>query len=399
MKDGGVLRQFSDSLVERVHEDDGIDGGVQVLDFDANGAVKGHRERAVEAAAGHAEVLGGVICDFAEADAEEVTDRGGDLRLFRVIEIDAQDQCLEDGLADRRFGRPVLPEPPRKGDPELGDVAGTFCLSQSYAGSSWYPSGLVACFQVEGRELVGRKRYGQIEHEVDFSFRFVELAPQLIWNGCRRISPHNMEVKFPGQIELLPMNAEQVRALSSVPCSDVFSAFWPTEALAIREVANELGKSPASVGEHVATLVGVGLLIQVGERKRRSRTEALYAHKGLITRFVMRDHDWETIEFYLNRFSGQMRLADREHAAAQRAIHVDPSFQDYLAYKWSRVYLSPKNVLKVKQAIEDLQELVRSLSEPAPGTGNGEELVRATLTTMLLPNAGASHKIAEKDLS
>jgi predicted ArsR family transcriptional regulator len=86
-----------------------------------------------------------------------------------------------------------------------------------------------------------------------------------------------MKPKFKGQVELLELNLKQLQALASFACSEVYAGLSTSEGRSIREVAELLGKSPAAVNEQMAKLVKVGLAIQVGTRKRRSRTEALYA--------------------------------------------------------------------------------------------------------------------------
>ena len=72
----GVFGEGLVELVEDVHEDVGVDVFVEVLDLDAEAFLEGHGEFGEEAAAGHAEVVGGEVGGFAEADAEEVAHGG-----------------------------------------------------------------------------------------------------------------------------------------------------------------------------------------------------------------------------------------------------------------------------------------------------------------------------------
>ena len=196
--------------------------------------------------------------------------------------------------------------------------------------------------------------------------------------------------------ELMHMNRDQVLALASMACSEVFSGFGAAEPHSIREVSAELGKSSASVGEHVAKLLEVGLLIPCGSRKRRSRVETLFIHAARIIRFVPQEHDWPTIEAYLGRFRGQMRLAEREYEAGQKATFDDPTFRGFMLYKWNRVYLSPQNAQRIRTAIESLHDLILSLSEPPPAPNSNSDLVRATFTTMLLPGLRESRRRASE---
>lgn len=199
-----------------------------------------------------------------------------------------------------------------------------------------------------------------------------------------------MPFLLPGQVEILRMNHDQVVALGSVVCSEVFAAFDVRRPLSIREVAQELGKSAAAVGEQVTKLLSVGLLIEAGSRKRHARTETLYVHKGIKTRFVIEDHDWPTIEAYLHRFESQMRQLGRMHSLAQRAQHQDPSLRGFMLYKWHSVYLSPENALRIIQAMEELLELALALETKPTTPPEGESTVRVTLATLMLPTTAES---------
>lgn len=192
------------------------------------------------------------------------------------------------------------------------------------------------------------------------------------------------------------MRVEQITALSSVACSEVFSTFSAVEALSIREVAAFLDRSPASVGEQVVKLINCGLLITAGDRKRRSRTETLYVYAARTTNIVWKKQTPEALDAYLGRFRGQMRLAERELGMAQRAMLEDLEYRHFMAYQWRRLYLTPKSAEKVQQAIASLNELIQSLSEEPPKSPDDETLVRATFTTMLLPSMAASKRVGKK---
>lgn len=201
---------------------------------------------------------------------------------------------------------------------------------------------------------------------------------------------------YPGQVELLKLNHQQITALASVACTEVFSTISPSHPLAIREIAHELGKSPASVGEHIATLLDVELIIPAGDRKRRSRTETLYVTKGKITKMFLREHPWETVVEYLSRFRGQMRLAERQFEKAQKALHLDHEFQAFLFYRWSRAYLSRENSLLVKEKVAELHALVEELSEPNPDSENENELVHLNFSSLILPSQRESQKVIDE---
>jgi DNA-binding transcriptional ArsR family regulator len=205
-----------------------------------------------------------------------------------------------------------------------------------------------------------------------------------------------MSVTFPDQVEILHLSGEQVLTLSSATCNEVFSTLGTIEPLSVREVAQVIDRSPAAVGEQIAKLVEVGLVISAGARKRRSRTETLYVQKGLITRFILRDQPKEALEAYKRRFSGQMRLAERQFEAFTDAYEFDPSLQDFLVYKTLTAHLSRDGALRVQLAVAELLDLIRTLDQTDSNLRATGEFVRVTLSTMLLPTQQESQQRARE---
>lgn len=196
---------------------------------------------------------------------------------------------------------------------------------------------------------------------------------------------------LPGQVEVVELSSEQVRALSSVACSDVFSAFDAHRPMSIREVAVELQKSPASVGAQVSTLSGVGLLVPSGERKRRSRIEQLWVHKGLATRLIIAKCDQETLRTYNKRFDAQMRRASRLFSMAQQASEVDPSLSTLLHFRWKWAYMTPEHAREISKEASELQVRFEQLGEEDQ-LNEQDGLVRVSLVTIMLPSSAESRK-------
>lgn len=194
-----------------------------------------------------------------------------------------------------------------------------------------------------------------------------------------------MEPRFPGQVDVVKLSIEQIQALVSTACSEVFDALSPVDARSVREVAQDIDRSPASVGEQVAKLVEVGLVIQVGTRKRRSRTEALYANAGRLTQFILKEQTPESIDQFRLRFKGQMRQAERQHDAFYDAMMLDQSFADFFIYKYHTLYVDRERALRLKLAVSELQALVHELSETNVDVRSAGEFVRVQFTVMSLP--------------
>ncbi len=205
-----------------------------------------------------------------------------------------------------------------------------------------------------------------------------------------------MSHEFPDQIELLRLNDDHLQVLASAPCTEVFSAFLPSEPLSIREVAQELGKSPAAGGENVKSLVDAGLMIKAGTRKRRSRIETLYIHKGQTTRLFFDEASPAGLQAYHKRFRGQMRQAERQHELAQKAAQTDSGLFQFIGYTWSSVYLDLESVKKVKRMIADLHREIEALDENDPETRESGDYVRLNISSLVLPIQSESKKRLDK---
>jgi hypothetical protein len=208
-----------------------------------------------------------------------------------------------------------------------------------------------------------------------------------------------MNETFPNQVPIHLMTREQVLVLASAPCSEVFSMLGSAEALSAREVAAAIDRSPASVSEQIAKLVEVGLVIPAGTRKRRSRTEALFVHKGVVTRFILKDQPKDVLEAYQRRMAAHLRLAERRFSAFQDVFLHDQSYQDFLIYKTTTAQLSREGALRVQLAIAEVLELIRSLDQPDAEARAQGDFIRLNFTALMLPTQQESARRMPKENS
>jgi predicted transcriptional regulator len=206
-----------------------------------------------------------------------------------------------------------------------------------------------------------------------------------------------MKAKFPGQALHILYDENQIRVLASVPCSDVYSIMLPTEATSIREIALELGKSAASVGEQIAKLQDAGLVIKAGIRKRRSRVEQLYTMSSMSASHNTERISPEVADLLAKQFRGTMREAERQQAKYLEARSHENSFRLYGFYVWSSVYLSPENSLKVREAMGNVHDLINQLGETDPENREGGQFTRVKMTTMMFPTMLESKKIIDEN--
>ena len=203
------------------------------------------------------------------------------------------------------------------------------------------------------------------------------------------------KLKFPGQVEVLIFNLEQVRAVSSVTCAEVLSTVTGEEAISIREIAQEIGKSPASVGAHVKTLLDAGILLEVGSRKRRSRTEALYVRKGFFNRVKPEGQSLEFVEQFVKLYRAILRLADRQQEAFKRVAIEMPEIWPYGQLLHHQFWLTKENVMVIRKKMRELQDLAHEMDEKDVEKWEDGNHVQIHLYTMITPTLRESSRLKE----
>lgn len=205
-----------------------------------------------------------------------------------------------------------------------------------------------------------------------------------------------MDGSIPGQVALIQLTKEHLEVLASVPCSEVFNVVLHRTQQSIREIAKALGKSPAAVSVHIDSLVKIGLVLESGTQKRRSRIERLFVLKAAFNRFDSREHDWAGIELFLKRFRGQLRKIERDFELAQRAARADETFRLFCTYRWSYVQLSVENAQKVRDAVSDLNDMISRLGA-SQSTRSDEEQIRIWVSQVMIPSASESLAVLAKN--
>lgn len=190
---------------------------------------------------------------------------------------------------------------------------------------------------------------------------------------------------FPGQVEKLYFNLEQVEVLASPFKGDVFWAFSSSVPASIADIAKEIGKSAQGIHYHVVELVNVGLLIAVGERKRHARTEKLYVRAGYRCFDLGKDADAEYNEFRKKSFAGTTRTMVREVETIYDSMEVDPDNYDFFLLRRVYVHLSRSQVETLRDKLIKLLEETRSQSVDPQET-------KMHLVAYICPTVGQSRK-------
>ena len=190
-----------------------------------------------------------------------------------------------------------------------------------------------------------------------------------------------------GQVDELKLDTNHLRVLSSVACNEVMSAFDPFTPMSAKDVGDLINRSPASVLEHIQKLVGVGLLIEAGTRKRRSRTEQLFLPAGKIIRFYIQGQSPEALEAYMDRLSRKLKLTERNLSEVLKLVPLDESILDFLIFKTYTVTLDRERALRLKIATNELLDLLKSFAQNKFEDSASEESVRFQFLAIGTPAA------------
>lgn len=162
---------------------------------------------------------------------------------------------------------------------------------------------------------------------------------------------------WPGQVEKLVFDLEQVKTLASPIRALVFwtlSIYTPKSA---SDLADEIGKAPSTVRYHLSALQNLGLIIAVDSRKRRSRVETLYVR---IARLSV-DRGPEGDEIY-NRYRQRAFKLEMQHVVRQSSYFFGWLEREPEA-RLLRMYRRRRLILTYERANQFKEDVIRLLQE------------------------------------
>ena len=203
----------------------------------------------------------------------------------------------------------------------------------------------------------------------------------------------NMETEpsgpFPGQVDRIEFNIEQVKCLASVGRSDVFWSISGRHPMSIAEIAQSLDRPASSTTYHVNELARVGLILHVGQRQVKNRHERLYL--AAARSFMHLPTNCASIEYREQTTLGLLALTrsiGREIEAFGDAIEIDPELRDFRILRQFNFKISRERSLEFKRRVSEL------LLEF--GNVDDAEGVRVRTVLFLSPTIGESRARARK---
>lgn len=166
--------------------------------------------------------------------------------------------------------------------------------------------------------------------------------------------------------DLVIRDAGQLRALRTPLRQEMVQTFSRLGACTVRELADELGREPATLYYHVHALVDSGIVRETGKREAGTRPESVYS---LVAERILIDRK-ETSRPFLSALAdlqrATLRTAERELVAALEAR--DPKGSDdspTLLRIASR--LKPQDAARATKMLHELVEFLAENDDPEVG--------------------------------
>lgn len=198
-----------------------------------------------------------------------------------------------------------------------------------------------------------------------------------------------VERLFEGQVAEFELTLDQMKCLASSSRSEVYWNFTPDQPRSISEIAAEIGRSAAAVTYHVNELVRVGILIAVGERKRRSRTEKLYVlgARNFVTKSIGFSPEYDAL--ILEGYNALLRLMSRERDLYQQAFLDFAELRGLSTWRRQSVKVAPE---KAKAFVEKIRLELREFASTPPD----DDGVRVAFSFFAVPSLGETRQRLKK---
>lgn len=162
-------------------------------------------------------------------------------------------------------------------------------------------------------------------------------------------------------IDELILNVEQLRCLASPVRNDVLTRLRLLGEASAREVAEALGRSPASVHYHLLALVEAGLVEEAYRKPSPRKPESFY--RSAARRLILpkaEDRDAEVQQATRQTLLAQLRRLAREYEDAFDRAEASPEIRPAMQFITYATRLSPADLETFKQKVRDLAEFAET---------------------------------------
>ncbi|MEM1329907.1 MAG: helix-turn-helix domain-containing protein [Planctomycetota bacterium] len=180
--------------------------------------------------------------------------------------------------------------------------------------------------------------------------------------------------------EVLVLNTEQIRAISSAERLRVYEAVNSLNPASATDIADVLGAKAKSLYYHIHALVECGLLLQVGSRRVGRRDEALFAPTAQQLRITPVASDPEYLAAVADLGAAALRRAERLHRRAVTDGNIVLSgVKRQRGVMTEDIWLTPASLEQLNRKVEHL------FQEAADESVRSEDADLYTLTMAFSP--------------
>ena len=172
---------------------------------------------------------------------------------------------------------------------------------------------------------------------------------------------------------------EQREALTSPLRLEILGQFTGPKPLAVRDLAQRMGRTPHSIYYHVHLMTRIGLLREVGRREGGGRSEALY--QPARDEVSLDAADPEAGLAIRRTMAAAFRMAERDLEAALESAPDDPRLLGMRGH----FRATPRVLQQVRRHLEAALEIVQREARRGAGRKQGPLY---SLTLALLPLRG-----------
>lgn len=181
-----------------------------------------------------------------------------------------------------------------------------------------------------------------------------------------------------GQDETWILRSDQLRCLVSAVRLDIVDHLAARGPMAIRELANEIGRRPSALYHHIDQLLAVELVVESGMRIVNRKQEKLYATPSRRMRLKRALSMPENKEVMSEIVSALARQADRDFSVGQdrKDSNAEGHFRN-LGFFRLVAKPGPERLARINSLLEEIGELMWEDADEDAGT--------VTLTWIMAP--------------
>ncbi len=166
----------------------------------------------------------------------------------------------------------------------------------------------------------------------------------------------------------LVLNADQWRAMSSVPRWSIIGCLRAGGPQSVSEISTELGIPPKGLYYHLRALTSVGLIEVHSNRKSTRQVEAVYQAVADWFSFDPSEEHAEIQGAYIKAITAILEGTAKRIRSANALLPTNSTSRSIIKVETANVYLSEDDRIELQKKIEDLALWAKTRNQREGGT-------------------------------